>query len=103
MNMIKIANKYDAVSEMLIEAAPPESEFYKEIRDDLMDYYGKMAEDISELSGLIALPLEKLTLRVGLCFRLLKKVIQAQEKVNLFDENKLEKYLMKIVIATFEY
>jgi AcrR family transcriptional regulator len=102
-NMMDMSVKYDAISDMMIEAAPPDSEFYRELSTDLMDYYSKMAEEIFLLQDVIKLPAEKLTLRVGLCFRLVKKVLQAQEMVHLFDENKLEGYLRQIVKATFGY
>ena len=102
-NMMDLSDKYDAVSDTIIEAAPPDSEFYRELSADLMDYYGEMAEEVSALPDAISLPVENLTLRVGLCFRLLKKVLQAQDMVHLFDESVLEEYLMEIVRATFSH
>jgi AcrR family transcriptional regulator len=100
-NMMDVSDEYDAISDTMIEAAPPDSEFYRELSADLMGYYGEMAEEISSLPDVKSLPVENLTLRVGLCFRLLKKVLQAQHMVHLYDEGALEDYLMQIVRATF--
>ena len=102
-NMRDISDKYDAISDVMIEAAPPDSRLYRELSEDLMDYYIKMGEEISELPDVISIPVEKISLRVGLCFRLIKKVIQAQDMVHLFDDGDLEDYLMKIVEATFSH
>ena len=102
-NMMDVSDKYDAISDTIIEAAPPDSDFYRELSADLMGYYGEMAAEISALPDVISLPVENLTLRVGLCFRLLKKVLQAQDMVHLFDESVLEEYLMEIVRATFSH
>jgi len=66
-----------------------------------MGFYGNMAIQLKKYPNLIDVPVEKLTLRIGLCFRLLKKVIQAQQAVALFEKQDLEDYLMKIVKATF--
>ena len=100
-NMMDVSDEYDAISDTIIEAAPPDSDFYRELSADLMGYYGEMAEEVSALPDVKPLPVENLALRVGLCFRLLKKVLQAQNMVHLFDEDSLEEYLMQIVRATF--
>ena len=100
-NMMDVSDDYDAISDTIIEAAPPDSEFYRELSADLMGYYGEMAEEISSLPDVKPMPVENLTFRVGLCFRLLKKVLQAQHMVHLYDEGALEEYLMQIVRATF--
>lgn len=102
-NMMDVSDEYDAISDTIIEAAPPDSEFYGELSADLMGYYGEMAEEISALPDATSLPVENLTFRVGLCFRLLKKVLQAQHMVHLFDEDSLEEFLMQIVRATFTH
>jgi len=103
LNMMDVSDKYDAISDIIIEAAPPDSEFYRELGADLMGFYGEMAEEISHLPDVTSLPVEKLSLRVGLCFRLLKKVLQAQHMVHLYDEDNLGDYLMQIVRATFSH
>jgi len=100
-NMIKVSHRYDAVSEMMVEAAPPDSEFYHKLSTDLMSFYHEMAEEMKEYSTVVDAPVSNLALRTGLCFRLLKKILHAQEAVTLFDEEELENYMMKIVNATF--
>ena len=99
--MLEVSNEYDAISDVIIEAAPRDSKFYNELASDLMGFYGNMAIQLKKYPNLIDVPVEKLTLRIGLCFRLLKKVIQAQQAVALFEKQDLEVYLMKIVKATF--
>lgn len=99
--MLEVSNEYDAISDVIIEAAPRDSKFYNELASDLMGFYGNMAIQLKKYPNLIDVPVEKLTLRIGLCFRLLKKVIQAQQAVALFEKQDLENYLMKIVKATF--
>jgi len=100
-NMIEISSEYDAISDVIIETAPIDSEFYNELLRDLMGFYGNMAVQLKEYPNIIDIPVENLTLRIGLCFRLLKKVIQAQKAVALFEKQDLEDYLLKIVKATF--
>jgi len=100
-NMIEISHEYDSISDVIIEAAPRDSEFFNELSSDLMGFYGNMAIQLKKYPNIIDVPVEKLTLRIGLCFRLLKKVIQAQQAVALFEKQDLEDYLMKIVKATF--
>jgi AcrR family transcriptional regulator len=100
-NMIEISSEYDAISDVIIETAPIDSEFYNELLRDLMGFYGNMAVQMKEYPNIIDIPVENLTLRIGLCFRLLKKVIQAQKAVALFEKQDLEDYLLKIVKATF--
>jgi len=102
-NMRDISDKYDAISDVMLEAAPPDSRLYGELSEDLMDYYIKMGEEMSKFPDMVSIPVEKISLRVGLCFRLIKKVIQAQDMVHLFDDGELEDYLMKIVEATFSH
>jgi AcrR family transcriptional regulator len=99
-NMMELSNKYDAVSELMIESAPPDSQFYNDLSNDLMGLYLEMAENMKKFLQ-VDVSVEILSLRIGLCFRLLKKVLQSQAKVQLFDEDKIEPYLMKIVQATF--
>ncbi len=100
-NLIEISSEYDAISDVIIETAPSNSEFYNELSRDLMGFYGHMAVQLKEYPNVIDIPVGNLTLRIGLCFRLLKKVIQAQKAVALFEKQDLEDYLMKIVKATF--
>ena len=99
--MLEVSNEYGAISDIIIEAAPRDSEFFNELSSDLMSFYGNMAIQLKKYPNIIDVPVEKLTLRIGLCFRLLKKVIQAQQAVALFEKQDLEDYLMKIVKATF--
>ena len=99
--MLEVSNEYDAISDVIIEAAPRDSKFYNELASDLMSFYGNMAIQLKKYPNIIDVPVEKLTLRIGLCFRMLKKVIQAQQAVALFEKQDLEDYLMKIVKATF--
>lgn len=99
--MLEVSNEYDAISDVIIEAAPRDSKFYNELASDLMSFYGNMAIQLKKYPNIIDVPVEKLTLRIGLCFRMLKKVIQAQQAVALFEKQDLEVYLMKIVKATF--
>ena len=100
-NLIEISSEYDAISDVIIETAPSNSEFYNELSRDLMGFYGHMAVQLKEYPNVIDIPVGNLTLRIGLCFRLLKKVIQAQKAVAIFEKQDLEDYLMKIVKATF--
>lgn len=100
-NIMEVSDKYSEVSDMMIEAAPPDSEFYNEISSELMDFYREIAEEISVLPDAKDLPIEQLALRSGLCFKLIKKIIQAQDKAQIFDEKHLEEYIMQIVKATF--
>jgi len=99
--MLEVSNEYDAISDTIIEAAPRDSEFNNELVSDLMGFYGDMAAQLEKYPNIVDIPVKKLTLRIGLCFRLLKKVIQAQQAVTLFEKQGLEDYLMKIVKATF--
>jgi hypothetical protein len=68
-----------------------------------MGFYSEIGAEISALPGVIDLPAEQLALRAGLCFNLMKKVLQAQDKVQLFDERNLEEYIMQIVKASFSH
>ena len=102
-NMMEVGDMYSEVSDMMIEAAPPDSQFYSEIAADLMGFYMELAVEISALPGVIDLPAEKLAQRAGLCFNLMKKVLQAQGKVKMFDERSLEEYIMDIVRASFSH
>jgi len=99
--MLEVSNEYDSISDVIIEAAPRDSEFFNELSSDLMGFYGNMAIQLKKYPNIIDVSVEKLTLRIGLCFRLLKKVMQAQQAVALFEKQDLEDYLMKIVKATF--
>ena len=100
-DMMEVSSEYDAISDIIMEAAPRDSEFYNELTKDLMDFYGNMADQVKKLPDVIDVPSRNLTLRIGLCFRLLKKILQAQQVVSIFEENDLEEYMMKIVKATF--
>jgi len=100
-DMMKISSEYDAISDIIMEAAPRDSEFYNELTNDLMNFYGNMADQLKELPDVIDAPTRNLTLRIGLCFRLLKKTLQAQQAVSMFETDDLEDYMMKIVKATF--
>jgi AcrR family transcriptional regulator len=100
-NMMEISSKYDAISDVIVEAAPRDSEFYNELSNDLMEFYGNIANHLKKLPNTIDVPNGILTLRIGLCFRLLKKILQAQQAVTLFEKDDLEEYMMKIVKATF--
>jgi AcrR family transcriptional regulator len=102
-NMMEVGDKYSEVSDVMIEAAPPDSQFYNELSADLMGFYREIGAEISALPGVIDLPAEQLALRAGLCFNLMKKVLQAQDKVQLFDERNLEEYIMQIVKASFSH
>jgi AcrR family transcriptional regulator len=100
-DMMEISSEYDAISDIIMEAAPRDSEFYNELTNDLMEFYGNMADQLKKLPDVIDVPIRNLTLRIGLCFRLLKKILQAQQVVSLFENDVLEEYMMKIVRATF--
>jgi AcrR family transcriptional regulator len=99
-NMMEVSSEYDAISDVIVEAAPRDSEFYQELSNDLMDFYGSMANQLKKLPNIIEVPAKNLTLRIGLCFRLLKKILQAQQAVSIFENDDLEEYMMKIVKAT---
>jgi AcrR family transcriptional regulator len=100
-DMMEISSEYDAISDVIMEAAPRDSEFYNELTNDLMEFYGNMADQLKKLPDVIDVSIRNLTLRIGLCFRLLKKILQAQQLVSMFKEDDLEEYMMKIIKATF--
>ena len=100
-NMMEISSEYDAISDIIIEAAPRDSEFYNELSNDLMGFYRSMADQLKKLPNVVDVSIMNLTLRIGLCFRLLKKILQAQQAVSMFENSDLEEYMIKIVKVTF--
>jgi len=99
-NMMEVSSEYDVISDVILEAAPRDSKFYQELSNDLIEFYGNMANQLRKLPNIIEVPFRNLTLRIGLCFRLLKKILQAQQAVYLFDNDELEEYMLKVVKAT---
>jgi len=100
-DMMEISSEYDAISDVIMEAAPRDSEFYNELTNDLMEFYSSMADKLKVLPDVLDVTTRNLTLRIGLCFRLLKKILQAQQAVSIFENDDLEEYMMKIIKATF--